>query len=229
MNTWMKVARFHLADWFNFLVLPWGVMAFSWVVWYMLAGSFGGGDTQVPCYNLCTIYIVFLIVGSRSIFGALPFAMALGVSRRSYYAGTTLLALALSVLYGLALTLLQVFERISHGWGVGLHFFRVAYIMDGPWYLTWFTSFVGLALVFFYGMWIGLVYRRWNLLGLCVFAALQVAVVVGAVITINYNHSWSAVGRFFTALSAAGLTGLLAALAVLLLAGGYATVRRVAV
>jgi hypothetical protein len=35
--------------------------------------------------------------------------------------------------------------------------------------------------------------------------------------------------RFFTTVSAAGLTGLLAILAVALLAGGYATIRRVTV
>jgi hypothetical protein len=37
------------------------------------------------------------------------------------------------------------------------------------------------------------------------------------------------VGRFFTTLSAAGLTGVLAALAVGLAAGGFATIRRVTV
>jgi|HubBroStandDraft_4_1064222.scaffolds.fasta_scaffold345028_2 hypothetical protein len=229
MSTWMKVARFHSGDWFSYLALPWGVMVFSWVVWLALAGSYGGGGAQVPCYNLCTIYLVFLIVGSRSIFGALPFAMALGVSRRSFYAGTTLLAIGLAVVYGLALALLQLAERASGGWGVGLHFYRVVYIMDGPWYLTWLTSSVGLALVFFYGMWIGLVYRRWNLLGVFAFAAAQVTAAVAVVIIVSDSHAWSSVGRFFTALSAAGLTGLLAALAVALLAGGYATVRRVTV
>jgi hypothetical protein len=39
--------------------------------------------------------------------------------------------------------------------------------------------------------------------------------------------SWPAIGRFFTTHTAAGVTGLLAALAVVLLAGGYTTVRRV--
>jgi hypothetical protein len=39
----------------------------------------------------------------------------------------------------------------------------------------------------------------------------------------------SAIGRFFTTLGAAGLTGVLAALAVALLAGGYTTMRRVTV
>jgi hypothetical protein len=39
----------------------------------------------------------------------------------------------------------------------------------------------------------------------------------------------SVAGLIFTTLSVAGLTGLLAALAVVLLAGGYTTVRRVTV
>jgi len=41
--------------------------------------------------------------------------------------------------------------------------------------------------------------------------------------------AWPAIGRFFTTLSTAGLTGLLAALTAVLLAGGYATMRRVTV
>jgi hypothetical protein len=112
---------------------------------------------------------------------------------------------------------------------VGLHFFRVAYILPGPWYLTWLTSFVLLTLMFIYGMWFGLVYRRWNLIGLFAFiAALAIVLVTGVVIT-SRAHAWPAIGHFFTTLSAAGLTGLLAALTVALLAGGYATMRRVTV
>jgi hypothetical protein len=45
----------------------------------------------------------------------------------------------------------------------------------------------------------------------------------------TWAHAWPAVGRLFTGLTAAGLTGLLAALAVILLAGGYATIRRATV
>jgi hypothetical protein len=42
-------------------------------------------------------------------------------------------------------------------------------------------------------------------------------------------HGWPGIGRIFTTPSAAELTGLPAALAVALLASGYATVRRVTV
>jgi hypothetical protein len=46
---------------------------------------------------------------------------------------------------------------------------------------------------------------------------------------INLTHAWHGVGHFFTTLTIEGLTGLLAAAAVALLAGGYGTVRRLAV
>jgi hypothetical protein len=42
-------------------------------------------------------------------------------------------------------------------------------------------------------------------------------------------HDWHSVGHFFTTLTIGGLTCLLAVLTVALLAGGYATVRRLTV
>jgi hypothetical protein len=72
----------------------------------------------------------------------------------------------------------------------------------------------------------GIVYRRWNLTGLLAFVAAQVTVLLAAALIITWAHAWPGVGRFFTSLTAAGLTGLLAMLAAALLAGGYATIRR---
>jgi hypothetical protein len=228
-STMVKVARFQLAERTNYTALPWAVLAFVFAVWLALAASATGYNTQIPTGALAVIYLLFFIAGMLSIFRSLPFAFALGVSRRSYYAGTTLLAVALAAVDGLALAVLQVIEQATGGWGVRLHFFRVAYILPGPWYLTWLTSFVVLTLMFIYGMWIGLVYRRWNLPGLLAFIAAQVIVLVAGIVITSNAHAWPAIGRFFTTLSAAGLTGLLAALAVMLLAGGYATMRRVTV
>jgi hypothetical protein len=43
------------------------------------------------------------------------------------------------------------------------------------------------------------------------------------------SHAWTSIGHFFTTLSVAGLTGLIALLGLLLFAGGLATIRRVTV
>ena len=231
MNTWLKVARYQMVDRFSLTALPWAVLAINFGIYYAIAATAGRGhgSPQIPSGNIAAMYLFFAIAGALAIFRSLPFALALGVGRRTYYAGTALLAVVLAAVYGLLLAILQIIEQATDGWGVHLHFFRVAYILAGPWYLTWLTSFVGLALLFIYGMWIGLVYRRWSLLGLLAFVAAQVVVIVTGVIITSNDHAWPAIGHFFTTLTAAGLTGLLAALALALLAGGYTTARRVTV
>ena len=133
------------------------------------------------------------------------------------------------VVVGVVVTVGQAIERTSGGWGISMGFFRVPFILSGPWYLTWLTSFVVLSLLFVYGMWFGLVYRRWNMLGLFAFVTAQVVVVVTGVVITSKAHAWPSIGHFFTSLTAAGLTGLLAALALALLAGGYTTARHVTV
>jgi hypothetical protein len=173
--------------------------------------------------------VFFLVIGINSIGRSLPFGLALGASRRSFYTGTALYGVALALVDGLLLTALQGIERATGGWGARMHFFQVPYILDGPWYLTWLTSFVALALLFVWGMWFGIVYRRWNLFGSVTFIAAQVSVVVAAVLVLVWADAWSGVGHFFTGLTAAGLTGVLAALALLLLAGGQVTIRRATV
>ena len=98
------------------------------------------------------------------------------------------------------------------------------YLLDGPWYRTWLTSVVGLTLLFVYGMWYGRVYRRWNILGLVAFIAAQLLVLLaGALITI-WADAWTSMGRFFTGLTSAGLTGLLAGVTAALLLGGLGRV-----
>jgi hypothetical protein len=228
-STLVKVARFQLADRTNYIILPWAVLAFDFVGNLAIAAGKVGHHAQTQTGALGAIYLFLSIVGALSMFQSLPFALAVSVSRRSYYAGTALLAVALAAVYGLALAVLAVIERSTGGWAVQLRFFQVPYILAGPWYLAWLTSFAGLVVMFAWGMWFGLVYRRWNLIGVLAFAAAQIAVLVVGVVSASRAQAWSAIGRFFTTLTAAGVTGLLAALAVLLLVGGYATVRRVTV
>jgi len=140
-----------------------------------------------------------------------------------------LLVVALSVVYGLGLTLLQLIERATDGWGLRLHFFRIPWIMDGPWYQTWLTSFVLLVLFFLYGMWYGLVFRRWSVPGLVAFIAAQILVALLVVVAVSMTHNWSAFGHFFTTVTAIALTGVLAAVAAAMGLGGLSTIRRVTV
>jgi hypothetical protein len=230
MNTWIRVARTQLTERNIFVIQPWIVLVLDLAIVLMIVGSVPDSGGQ-PRYTgaLAGIYITLIVTGALSIGRQVPFVLALGVSRRSFYAGTALAAVAVAAVYGLGLTVLQLIERATGGWGMHLEFFRVPYLLSGPWYLTWLTSFTFLALMMVWGMWFGIVYRRWNLMGLLFFIIAQAAAIGLALTIIGQADDWSRVSHFFTTLTIGGLTGLLAALAAVLLAGGYATMRRVTV
>jgi hypothetical protein len=242
VSTLVKVVRYHLVQPSQYLAVTWMFLVFIFaanvVIFRLIPVSYhtvltanGPASVVNDRYTgaLCSFFIIFFVLGVQSISRSLPFGLALGMSRRSFYLGTALLAAAVAAADGLALTLLQAAERATGGWGVHMHFFRVPYLLDGPWYLTWLTSFVGLTLLFVYGMWFGIVYRRWSLAGTLAFVAAQVTVLLAAALVVTWAHGWAGVGHFFTGLTAAGLTGLLAVLAMALLAGGHATIRRATV
>jgi hypothetical protein len=230
MSTYINVARYHVVRRFNFAILPWAVLAFVFGVDAAILGLTPAGDSSHRYVGgLASIFIVAFVLGAQSVARALPFALALGLSRRSYYLGTALLAVALAVVVATVTTVGQAAERATGGWGIRMGFFRLPYILDGSWYLTWLTAFVALTLLFVYGMWFGLIYRRWNLVGLVSFIAAQITVFLIGSLVVTGAHVWHQVGDFFTALSAAGLTGLLAALTVVLFVGGFTTMRRITV
>jgi type III secretory pathway component EscS len=227
MSTWIKVARYQLLPPVNFVVVPLAVLAFAFAVNLIIASAEGAGPD--PTKAVVSIFVVLFAVGVISATRQLPFGLALAVSRRSYYLGTVGLVVALAAVYGLLIAGLQALERATHQWGVGLQFFEVHYFLTGPWYLTWLSSFVGMALLFAYGLCFGLVYRRWDTIGLTVFGFGQLMVVLAGVLIADADHAWHRIGHFFAVLTAAGLTGVLAAVAAAIFAGGFALMRGVRV
>ena len=229
MNTLVNVGRYHLVDRLIWIVMPWGIMAFSFLVNIGVALAVPTSSRGIYTGGLVSLYVFMLLCGSLSMTRSLPFGLMMGISRRTYYAGTALLVLTLGVVYGLGLTLLQAIERATNGWGLNLHYFRIPWIMDGPWYETWLTSFVLLVAFVLYGMWYGLVFRRWSVPGLVTFVAAQIVVALLAVVAVSVTHSWSGVGHFFTTVTALALTGVLAVVALAMGFGGLTTVRRVTI
>jgi len=227
MNTWVKVARYSLVNRGHYLLLPW-ILPFAFAAGALTAGR---GPGHAASGYLMSFFIYFAVQGWQIVSRALPFGLMLGASRRSFYSGTALAGMALALVSGLVLTALQAIERATDGWGLSMHFFRVPYLLNGPWYATWLTSAVILFALFVYGMWYGIVSLRWGTLGTWAFIAAQAVVVVAVslVVNIEHWHVWAGVGGSSAGLTALGLTGIVAVLAVLLLAGGQATIRRTAV
>jgi len=230
MNVWLKLVRYHLLQKI-FVAIPLAWLGFIFAVELAILAAIPVSSHTPQRYmgGLATVFVIAFVMGTVSVAQSLPFGLTLGLTRRTYYLGTVGLGLAMAAVYGLGLTLLQAIERASDGWGVSMDFFRVPFILNGAWYLTWLTSFVVLALMFVAGTWYGLVYRRWSLTGLWFFIACQVAVGLAAALVVTWVHAWHTVGHLFATLSATGLTGVLAVVLVALAIGGSATMRRVTV
>jgi hypothetical protein len=218
MNAIIKVARYHLLTPRMLFGLPWATLAAVFAV-----NAAEGGDRFRD--GVVVIFGMFFVTGIQRVGRWLPFGLALGATRRSFYAGTALLGASMSLVSGLVLAGLQAIERATGGWGLSVIFFRVPDLLNGllngPWYTTWLASFVGLSGLFAYGMWYGIVNRRWGTLGLLAFIAAQVLVALAV--------AWSGVGGGLGSLNALALTGFIAVLTVAILAGGHVTIRRVTV
>ncbi|MHA6799320.1 ABC transporter permease [Bounagaea algeriensis] len=227
MNTLVNIGRYHLVDRLQYGILPVSILALVFAANALVAGTLEEGVLFTG--GLAALYVFLAVQGSVSTSRSLPFALALGLSRRSYYLGTLGLGVVIAVVYSLGVTVLQAVEAATGGWGLQMHFFRVAWLLDGPWPLTWLTAFVFMALLFAYGMWWGLIHWRWNVLGALCYLAAQLVVAVGFVLVVTWTEAWSTIGEVIAELGPLGITGIAALLAVVLSAGGFATIRRLAV
>ena len=160
---------------------------------------------------------------------AVPGRIPLGVSRRTYYLGTIALIVGLNAVNVVLLTLLWWLELATDGWGIQLHFFQVPWILWGPWYQVLVTNFVLLSLTMLVGLWFGLIYRRFALIGTLVFSGALALIAVGTVLVITWRQWWPQVGQFLGNLDMLSASGLIAVVAAIVALGGYWTIRRITV
>lgn len=220
----LTVSRYLLLDRVTYLALPWLWAAFGFaldVVILQIIPDDHSAERWVG--GLIAAFAVVFVLGIQTVARALPFGLALGVSRRTYFLGATALAVGLAACFGTVVTIGQAVERGTDGWGIRMAYFRVPGVLDGSWWQTWLTASAAFVLLFAYGMWYGLVHRRTGLIGTVVFSATQgILLTLLAAIT-TWTHSWIRLGQL---LAASPIAAILAGLAAILLVGGLVTVRR---
>ena len=224
-----RAFRLHLVQWLQTLSWPWGILGISFVVNLAIFASLG---EEVAKDNgtggLASIYIVIMIAYLQAITQLFPFALGIGLSRRSFFLGTTAFALAESLLYGVLLYLCSVLEEATDGWGVALRFFRVPWVTDvGNAFgliAIYTVPLFGMAAI---AMALGGLHKRWGATGLLTLTAVASLVLGGSTALITGQDGWKAFGDWF-----AGQTPLAIAagwplpIAALALAGAWLTIRR---
>lgn len=107
MNRFLSVARIQVLDWSSTLLLPWLILAFSFVI-NVTIFSLVEPETAGPhsTGGLSTIYVFAFIAHIVAVRSYSPFVLGLSVTRRVFCAATSALAFAQALVFALLLFLL---------------------------------------------------------------------------------------------------------------------------
>ncbi|WP_369132191.1 hypothetical protein [Modestobacter sp. I12A-02662] len=222
MNRLLAVARMHLVHPLVILGVPWMVVGISFAInlpiWALGDIAEQAGDSGFTG-GLASLYITVLIVFVQAVTQMFPFAMGVSLSRRTFYAGTALVALVQALGYGTALTLLDAVENATGGWGVGLAFWGPGPIDVGNPALQVAVYALPMLACAFLGMCIGSVSKRWGTTGLWTLGMSTLLVVGGLGVLLTWQRAWGNLGRWLVDQSVYEYTILLPTVAAVVLAG----------
>jgi len=225
MTEVIKVGRMQLMNRWAFLGVPVAILVGVTILAIAIAavlpvdGPVYVGAGQAPLWY-------FFAVGIQALTLTFPFALAMSVTRRAFFAGTVgtfaALALGLAVIYfGLSRV-----EAATGGWGVDAYVYALPWISDGPWYQT-ILFFWALTVFFFMaGFWGATIYKRWSTTGLLIVLLGLGVVVVALAGLATATSSWAAVGRVLSGQTPLSVSAWLAALVLVLFGGSFLTLRR---
>jgi hypothetical protein len=203
----LNVAKLHLTNTFPILVLPWIILGVIFVanvaIWLLIRTAAGdaamddAGEGMQFSGASSFIFVYMMVVAVQAVNATFPFALGYGVTRRDFYLGSALVFVLLSAYYGVGLTILNVIERATDGWGLGGRMFDVVYFSTENAPTQFLQFFLVLAFFFFVGAATASVYVRWKSIGMIVFFALLGFAIIGAAAVITLTESWGAVGQWF--------------------------------
>ncbi|MGY1747043.1 hypothetical protein [Blastococcus sp. SYSU D00695] len=230
MNRLLAAARLHLVNPLVMLGVPWLVAGLSFVINLALFGLTDAGTAMEDggfTGGVASLYITVFVVFVQSVTQLLPFAMGLSLSRRTFYLGTALVAVAQALYFGIVLAVLVAIEGATDGWGVDMAFWA-----PGPMDVDSFPLQVlvsgGPMLAFtFAGIGVGVVMKRWGQLGMWGLIIGTVVVLGGLAVLVTWLGAWGDLGSWFADRSVATVAaGIPAVLAVALAGLSWAGVRR---
>ncbi|MDQ4119255.1 MAG: hypothetical protein M3235_20190 [Actinomycetota bacterium] len=210
--------------------IPWLVAGAAFLINLLIFGlvraNTDDGDPGVTG-ALAALYFTAAAAHLQTMTQTFPFALSLGITRRSFYLGAGLVLLAETLLHSVLLTVLLAVEQATGGWGLDLRFFGVGFLVQsGPvaQVAAYGAPLLALGLL---GMMIGTLFKRWGQIGLYAAGIGTTLVLGGLVALVTWQQWWGPVGTFFTTTPTLQLTALYPlVIAVLAGFGGYLLVRR---
>ncbi|MGH3794653.1 MAG: hypothetical protein ACRDSP_07160 [Pseudonocardiaceae bacterium] len=229
MSRVLRVARIQLVNAPVVFGVPWVVLGLAFLVNLAISGAIG--DAAPPDGRstgaLMSIYIMVLVAQLQTMTQVFPFALGLSVTRRAFFAATSLMVAGQSLGYAIVLYLLLQLERATSGWGMSLKFFGLPFLVQHNPVLQVLVYAVPFLFLSFLGVLIGVVFKRWGQMGMYVMSIGTGLLLAGLALLVTLQGWWPAMGRFFADQPTFTLlAGYPLALAVLMAGAGYLVIRR---
>ncbi|GIJ25618.1 hypothetical protein Vqi01_07800 [Micromonospora qiuiae] len=197
MNRALTVARLQSVAWPSVVGWSWGILASSFLINLAIFATIRDADLEPTTGGLASIYIVMFIACINVITQDFPFAIGLGMSRRSFYLGSVIHFGAQAIGYAGVLYLLSVLEEATGGWGVGLRFFGLPFFLVENPVLRYLAFAIPFLLLGFIGFAIALVFKRWGVNGMLTLGTVALVLFGGAAVLATWQRWWAAIGDWF--------------------------------
>jgi len=228
MNRTLNVVRMQLVNRQTYIWVPLIVLAGSLVVTLAIYGIIAGAGVEGPMYGggAQAPLWYFAVVGVQALTLTFPFSQAMSVTRREFYVGTVLTAVATAAILAVIFVLGGLLENATGGWGMNGYFFHLPWVWEaGP--LGAALFFFTLALLFFVcGFWGATIYKRFGTAVLTVVLLALALLLVGALWLVGRMEAWAQVLGWFGDQGAAGLALWALLLIAVLALISYLTLRR---
>ncbi|MEV7692899.1 hypothetical protein AB0N73_06155 [Microbacterium sp. NPDC089189] len=229
MNRTLSVVRMQLINRQTFIWIPLIVLAGSLVItlaiYGILRGTGGvtinlyGGGAQAPLWY-------FLYVGVSSLTLTFPFSQAMSVTRREFFLGTLLTAVITSALLAAIFVAGGAFEVATNGWGMDGYFFALDWLWTAGPLVAFAFYFVTAMLFFIAGFWAATIFKRFGAMWLTIVLIGIAALLVLGLFVVARTDAWTELFGWFATIGAVGLTGLMAAVALVFAAIAFPALRR---
>ena len=225
----LDVARLQALNWpmqFGFPFMLFGVLILINIIGSAMSGGGTGADPFVP-FGVSLVFMECSLLGLshwQTIVQVFSFTLGLGVTRRTFYLATTLVAVVQGVVFSALFAMLGQLERVTGGWGSGDQLFRLGELSPAESFVVYAVTFLVSASI---GVVFAAVYKRWGLPGMWVLLVTAL-VLSGAIAGIGAWLGWETSAAAFLAgiPIAAVLVGGPLVLAVVLGLAGFAVLRR---
>ncbi|MBO9598460.1 MAG: hypothetical protein J7559_11675 [Cohnella sp.] len=192
MNRISSVVRMHLKDRLGWFILPWVILASSFIVNVGIASI---SEEPITTGGLASIYIYMLIAGIVSLVQTYAFAVGFTVRRKDYLIGTFATMVGLSAYSAIVILLLATIEKET-GWGVELNFFNLKYLNEGNLLTQWWVHFGFMLNLLIGGFAISSIYRKFGKNGMFALLIGVSLILTVAIYLITANDGWDAIGRW---------------------------------